>query len=183
VTGTGGTISSIDAGGLLLGPPVDCTGGVVADRSWSFGSTADAWGLQLGTGVQGTLSLLVGPGNLDPGALQVDVTSIASDTRAWVQLGSPQSNLAGHTARAAVWLDTDVEVWAKLFAQTNSSSQWIDGGARVVTPRIWNCFELVFDAPAYPRAPYTHDPNAVNKVGIELSCRVPFRAYLDNLSY
>jgi hypothetical protein len=169
-----------DAAGPGL-PAVDCSGGRAVTELWTFQTSVDSWYFAPSAAVVGSMTRVLAPGDLDPGALEVDITAVGTDSRSWVETNSPQPNLAGHTAHAAIWLDSDVTAWTKLFALSGATGVWMDGGTLILAPHAWTCFELVFDAPNYVSG--TADLTNVTRLGLELSGAGPFRVYVDDIGY
>jgi hypothetical protein len=176
----GGGAPTLDASGPGL-PTVDCKGGRVLNELWTFATGVDSWYFAPSAAVQGSMTRVLTPSDLEPGALRVDITAVGADSRSWVQTDSPQRNLGGHTAYAAIWLDSDAVAWTKLFAQSGPTGVWMDGGTLTLTPHAWTCFQLVFDAPDFVNG--TPDLTAVSRLGLELSGTGPFRVYIDDIGY
>lgn len=193
--GAAGGITASDAGNAQAGaggapvgdasgpgqPPLDCSGGRALGELWTFATGVDSWYFAPSAAVAGSMTRVLAPGDLDPGALLVDITAVGTDSRSWVETNSPQPNLGGHTAHAAIWLDSDVTAWTKLFALSGVAGVWMDGGTLVLAPHAWTCFELVFDAPDYVSG--TADVTNVTRLGLELSGTEPFRVYIDDIGY
>jgi hypothetical protein len=175
----GGGGPTIDAGPGM--PPVDCKGGRGQNQLWTFATGVDSWYFAVSPAVQGSMTRVLTPFDLEPGALRVDITAVGTDSRSWVQSDAPQPNQGGHTAYAAIWLDSDTVAWTKLFAQSGATGVWMDGGTLTLTPHAWTCFHLVFDAPDFVNG--TPNLTAVSRLGLELSGKGPFRVYIDDIGY
>lgn len=168
------------------GAPLACSAVATPTQEWTFDSDVQGWTLATDTGVIGTRSWTGSLGNPSSGALEVAVTSSASDAAAdgaWAEYdATPLGNLSGRTVSAWVWLDSGPSPHLKLFVQTGSQYTWADNGTIDLAQRVWTCVSMPVSSPSYTNGP-NYDPTNVVRLGFEMLASSPFRIYIDTVRY
>jgi hypothetical protein len=161
-----------DAGTTACGPSAG------ALQTWPFDSQTSGWAWSPDLGA-GTLTWTASTGNPAPGALALDVPS-GSGRLGWVLYTFSPTDLRGQIAHAFIRLESGTDVGVKLFVQSQSYD-WADGGHVLLTPGVWTCLTLDFDAPVYASAAF--DASTVFHFGIEVGGTGPLSVHVDQLGY
>jgi hypothetical protein len=164
-------------------PSLPCTSSTAPVAEWTFDTTIQGWVMDLGMGVNASLTWTGSTGNPTPGAAQVDFTPAPSDagvySTVWMHEDMGPSDFTGRTLEAWVWLDSGPSPRFLTYAQTGTNYEWADYGEHSLVPHAWTCVFLPLSKPAFNQPNY--DTTQVIRIGFEMIGNAPFRVFLDTV--
>jgi hypothetical protein len=160
-----------------------CSSSTPPVAEWTFDTNINGWVIDLGTGVNASLTWTGSTGNPTPGAFQVDFTPAPSDagvySTVWIHEDMGPSDFTGRTLSAWAWLDSGPSPRFLTYAQTGSQYEWADDGEHTLTPHAWTCVSLQLSKPSFNQPNY--DTTQVIRIGFEMINNSPFRVFVDTV--